>query len=118
MSGGERQRLAVARLLLAQRSALVLDEPTEHLDRETSLDIERTIARETHGAAAVIISHQVVEGVDRIIEMRGGRIVAEGSHEELMALDSWYAQQVRRQREGQRMLDVMQQLPAGVAVAR
>jgi len=118
MSGGERQRLAVARLLLAQRSALVLDEPTEHLDRETSLDIEQTIARETHGAAAVIISHQVVEGVDRIIEMRGGRVVAEGSHEELMALDGWYAQQVRRQREGQRMLDVMQQLPVGVAVAR
>lgn len=118
MSGGERQRLAVARLLLADRSALVLDEPTEHLDRETSLDIEETIARETHGAAAIIISHQVVEGVDRIIEMREGRIVAQGSHEELMALDGWYAQQVRRQREGQRMVDVMGQLPVGVAVAR
>ena len=118
MSGGERQRLAVARLLLAQRSVLVLDEPTEHLDRETSLDIEQTIARETHGAAAVIISHQVVDGMDRIIEMHGGRIVAEGSHDELMALDGWYAQQVRRQREGQRMLDVMEQLPVGVAVAR
>jgi thiol reductant ABC exporter CydC subunit len=118
MSGGERQRLAVARLLLADRSALVLDEPTEHLDRETSLDIEETIARETRGAAAIIISHQVVEGVDRIIEMREGRIVAQGSHDELMALDGWYAQQVRRQREGQRMVDVMGQLPVGVAVAR
>lgn len=118
MSGGERQRLALARLLLADRPALLLDEPTEHLDRETSMDIERTIAAETDGLASIVISHQVVGGMDRIIELRAGRIVAQGTHGELMALDGWYAQQVRRQQEGERMAEVMAQLPAGVAVAR
>lgn len=118
MSGGERQRLALARLLLARRQALVLDEPTEHLDRETSMDIEQTIAAETHGIASIVISHQVVGGMDRILEMRDGRIVAQGTHDELMALDGWYAQQVRRQREGEQMSEVMAELPAGVAVAR
>lgn len=117
MSGGERQRLAVARLLLADRSAVLLDEPTEHLDRETSLDIERTIAQETQGAASVVISHQVIGGMDRVIEMRAGRIVAQGTHEELLALHGWYAQQVQRQLEGERMSDVMARLPVGVAVA-
>jgi len=110
--------LALARLLLADRPALLLDEPTEHLDRETSLDIERTIAAETEGLASIVISHQVVGGMDRIIELRAGQVVAQGTHEELMALDGWYAQQVRRQREGERMIEVMAQLPAGVAVAR
>ena len=118
MSGGERQRLALARLLLADRPALLLDEPTEHLDRETSMDIERTIAAETDGLASIVISHQVVGGMDRIIELRAGRIVAQGTHGELMALNGWYAQQVRRQQEGERMAEVMAQLPAGVAVAR
>jgi len=118
MSGGERQRLALARLLLADRPALLLDEPTEHLDRETSLDIERTIAAETEGLASIVISHQVVGGMDRIIELRAGQVVAQGTHDDLMALDGWYAQQVRRQRDGERMTEVMAQLPAGVAVAR
>lgn len=118
MSGGERQRLALARLLLADRPAMLLDEPTEHLDRETSMDIERTIAAETDGLASIVISHQVVGGMDRIIELRAGRIVAQGTHGELMALNGWYAQQVRRQQEGERMAEVMAQLPAGVAVAR
>jgi ABC-type transport system involved in cytochrome bd biosynthesis fused ATPase/permease subunit len=64
MSGGERQRLALARLLLARRSAFVLDEPTEHLDRETAKEVEATIARETSGVASLVISHQVLRQRD------------------------------------------------------
>lgn len=118
MSGGERQRLALARLLLAHRSALVLDEPTEHLDRETAREVEATIARETSGVASLVISHQVVGNVDRIIEMDAGRIVASGTHEELMNRDGWYARQVLRQRDSEQMGDVIAQLPAGIAVPR
>jgi len=118
MSGGERQRLALARLLLARRSALVLDEPTEHLDRETAREVEATMARETSGVASLVISHQVVGNVDRIIEMDAGRIVASGTHEELMNRDGWYARQVLRQRESEQMGDVIAQLPAGIAVSR
>lgn len=118
MSGGERQRLALARLLLADRSALVLDEPTEHLDRQTAADVEATIADQTAGLASIVISHQVVGGVDHVIEMNAGRIVASGTHDQLLAQGGWYATQVRRQQEGELMLDVMSQLTPGIAVQR
>ena len=118
MSGGERQRLALARMLLADRPAIVLDEPTEHLDRQTAADVESTIAEQTQGLASIVISHQVIGGVDRIIEMNQGSVAAVGTHEELMAAGGWYATQVTRQRDGQRMDELTATLPAGVAVAR
>ena len=118
MSGGERQRLALARLLLAGRAAVVLDEPTEHLDRQTATDIETTIADQTTGVASIVISHQVVGDVDRVIEMNAGRIVASGTHEQLLAQGGWYATQVQRQKDGQDMARVMQELTPGIAVRR
>lgn len=118
MSGGERQRLALARLLLANRPAVVLDEPTEHLDRQTAAAVEATITDQTAGLASIVISHQVVGDVDLVIEMNAGRIVARGTHEELLAQGGWYASQVRRQREGQQMVQVMDRLTPGVAVQR
>jgi ATP-binding cassette subfamily C protein CydCD len=116
MSGGERQRLALARLLLANRPALVLDEPTEHLDRQTAADVEATIADQTAGVASIVISHQVLGDVDHVIEMNDGRIVASGTHEQLLAQGGWYAAQVQRQREGEQMLHVMNELTPGIAV--
>lgn len=118
MSGGERQRLALARLLLANRPAVVLDEPTEHLDRETAADIEATIARQTAGSASIVISHQVIGEMDRIIELKAGRVIASGTHDELLARDGWYAAQVRRQREGEEMSDIIDGLVPGVATPR
>ena len=118
MSGGERQRLALARLLLANRPAVVLDEPTEHLDRQTAAAVETTIADQTRGIASIVISHQVVGDVDLVIEMNAGRIVASGTHEQLLAQGGWYATQVQRQREGQQMVQVMDGLTPGVAVQR
>lgn len=118
MSGGERQRLALARLLLAGRSAVVLDEPTEHLDRQTAAQVEDTIVQETLGLTTIVISHQVVTNVDRILEMDGGRIVASGTHEQLLARRGWYAAQVNRRIEGDQMMRVMEELAPGVATAR
>ena len=118
MSGGERQRLALARLLLANRPAVVLDEPTEHLDRQTAAAVETTIADQTRGIASIVISHQVVGDVDLVIEMNAGRIVASGTHEQLLAQGGWYATQVQRQREGQQMVQEMDGLTPGVAVQR
>ena len=118
VSGGERQRLALARLLLAGRDAVVLDEPTEHLDRQTATEIETTIADQTTGLASIVISHQVVGDVDRVIEMNAGRIVASGTHEQLLAQGGWYAAQVQRQQDGQDMVRVMQGLTPGIAVPR
>ena len=118
MSGGERQRLALARLLLARRPAVVLDEPTEHLDRQTAARVGDTIAQETLGLTTIVISHQVVTDVDRILEMDGGRIVASGTHEQLLARRGWYATQVRRQSEGEQMMRMMGELTPGVATAR
>ncbi len=118
MSGGERQRLALARLLLADRPAVLLDEPTEHLDRQTAEQVEALIAQQTRGVASIVISHQVVGDVDRVIEMDRGRIVATGTHEEVFARGGWYARQVLRQREGEQMVNVMNQLQPGVAFQR
>lgn len=118
MSGGERQRLALARLLLAKRPAVVLDEPTEHLDRQTAVAVEATIADQTAGLASIVISHQVVGNVDHVVEMKAGRIVASGTHEQLLAQGGWYASQVQRQLEGQQMVQVRDDLTPGVAVQR
>lgn len=118
MSGGERQRLALARLLLADRPAVVLDEPTEHLDRQTAAEVEGTIVQETVGLTTIVISHQVIDQVDGILEMDGGRIVASGTHEQLLASRGWYAAQVRRRSEGEQMLRMMDGLTPGVATAR
>ena len=118
MSGGERQRLALARLLLADRPAVLLDEPTEHLDRQTAMQVESLIAQQTRGVASIVISHQVVGDVDRVIEMDGGRIIAAGTHEEVFARGGWYARQVLSQREGEEMVNVMNRLQPGVAFQR
>ncbi len=83
----------------------------------TAADVEATIANQTAGVAS-IISHQVLGDVDHVIEMDHGRIVASGTHEQLVAEGGWYATQVQRQREGEQMLSVMNELTPGIAVQR
>lgn len=120
ISGGERQRMALARLLLAKRSFVILDEPTEHLDGPTAAVLTETIMEALGEDTLLLITHRLtgLEGFDRIVELQGGRIVAEGSHDELLAAGGWYADQWRTETDLHDMARLLPRLPVGVAVPR
>lgn len=120
MSGGERQRLAFARLLAAGKELLILDEPTEHLDFETADSLEREIWSSTQGTTTIMITHRLTAAAqcEQIIEIVGGRITAIGTHEELMGIGGWYAHTWSAQESQLQMLVRIKALPIGVAVAQ
>ncbi len=93
MSGGERQRLAVARTLLRPAGLWVLDEPTAHLDALTGRELTRTLLAVTQGCSAVWITHQLagLEGMDEIVVLQAGRVVERGRHAALLAQRGMYA---------------------------
>lgn len=119
VSGGERQRIALARLLLARRQLVILDEPTEHLDGPTADELTRTLSAALRDRTVLLITHRLIglEDVDRIIELQGGRVSASGTHAELLALDGWYAQQWRLESERRDMSALLAGLPVGIGVA-
>lgn len=81
LSGGESQRLAIARALLVDADAVVLDEPTSNVDLETEARIRAALDRLTTGRTVVTIAHRrsTIAGVDRVIRLEGGRRVDEGA---------------------------------------
>ena len=95
-SAGERQLVALARALLADPAVIVLDEATSNLDPETEAAVERALAAVLAGRTAVVIAHRLrsAERADRVVMVDGGRIVAEGSHTELVAAGGGYARLV------------------------
>jgi ABC-type transport system involved in cytochrome bd biosynthesis fused ATPase/permease subunit len=119
ISGGERQRIALARLLLARRTFVILDEPTEHLDGPTAQSLTETIMEALRDDTLLLITHRLtgLEGFDRIVELQDGRIVAEGTHDQLIADGGWYADQWRTESELHDMAELLPRLPVGVAVA-
>lgn len=119
MSGGERQRLALARLLIAQPSVYVLDEPTEHLDAQTAAELDQAIIEAIGNRSMIMISHRLstLEHMDRILVMEEGRLTAVGTHEELMNSGGWYADQIRQESERTDMANFVQTLPVGRATA-
>ncbi|MHB1066105.1 MAG: thiol reductant ABC exporter subunit CydC [Candidatus Nanopelagicales bacterium] len=119
VSGGERQRIALARVLLGRRRLVILDEPTEHLDAPTADALAATFDTSLAGTSLVVITHRLADlrGVDRIVELQDGSIAAQGTHEELLAAGGWYARQWRVEAEQRDLAALLPRLPVGTAVA-
>src|SRR5579859_297656 len=98
-SGGEKQRLALARLLLKAPSVVVLDEATAHLDSESEAAIQRALATALAGRTSLVIAHRLstVRAADQILVIDGGQIVERGRHDDLLAAGGVYAGLYRTQ---------------------
>ncbi|WP_237180350.1 ABCB family ABC transporter ATP-binding protein/permease [Roseomonas haemaphysalidis] len=101
LSGGEKQRVAIARTILKNPRILILDEATSALDTRTEQDIQAALRGVSAGRTTLVIAHRLstVVEADEIIVLAEGRIAEQGSHAALMAADGLYAQMWRRQSE-------------------
>jgi ATP-binding cassette subfamily B protein len=103
LSGGEKQRLALARILLKAPEVVILDEATAHLDSESEAAVQQALGTALTGRTSLVIAHRLstVRDADVILVIDGGRIVERGKHEELLAAGGHYADLYRIQFEGQ-----------------
>ena len=103
LSGGEKQRVAVARLLLKAPSVVVLDEATAHLDSESEVAVQRALKTALAGRTSLVIAHRLstIREADQILVVDAGRITERGTHEELLAAGGLYADLYHTQFAGQ-----------------
>jgi len=103
LSGGEKQRVALARLLLKAPSVVVLDEATAHLDSESEAAVQRALKRALSGRTSLVIAHRLstIREADQILVVDEGRIIERGTHAELLASGGLYADLYHTQFAGQ-----------------
>jgi ATP-binding cassette subfamily B protein len=99
MSGGEKQRIAIARLLLKDPGVVVLDEATAHLDAGSEAAVQEALGVALAGRTSIVIAHRLatVRAADEIAVVDRGRIVERGTHDELVAAGGLYAELSRTQ---------------------
>lgn len=102
LSGGEKQRISIARALLARKNIIVLDEATSALDSKTEYEIQRDLEQLLDGKTAIIIAHRLstIMKADRVIVLKNGRIVQNGPHRELINIPGEYRELWNLQKNG------------------
>jgi ATP-binding cassette subfamily B protein len=112
LSGGEKQRVAIARTVLKAPPILVLDEATSALDSHTEHEIQGALDRVSRNRTSLVIAHRLstIVGADEIIVLDAGRIAERGTHAQLLAQNGLYASMWNRQREAQEARERLAQI--------
>ena len=99
LSGGEKQRIAIARLLLKAPPIVILDEATAHLDSESELQVQNALSVALQGRTSLVIAHRLstIRAADLVLVIDEGRLVQSGTHEELLQAGGLYAELYRTQ---------------------